>query len=154
MPKKYKYKIGDWVEFKKHIKVNSGSGERYVYEIGTHRSIRGQICGAVTRYIGEIKVEEWDYHINSATLIKRKAVILYQVKQGMTNVPYEVREEDIQLIESLGFSILGKLPWRYVPYEKFHKQLARENALSQPRDSKGRFIRGYIVRHIPKAVGE
>ena len=23
MPKKYKYKIGDWVEFKKHIKVNS-----------------------------------------------------------------------------------------------------------------------------------
>lgn len=150
MPKKYKYKIGDWVEFKKHIKVNSGGGERYAYEVGTFRSIRGQICGAVIRYIGEIKVEEWDYHNNNAMLVKREAVILYQVKQGMTNVPYEVKEKDIKKLDALDLHSvkITKLPWRYVPNGKFHKELARENALSQPRDSKGRFM-----RHVLKAVG-
>jgi len=30
MSKKYKYKIGDWVEFKKYIKVNSMDDERFL----------------------------------------------------------------------------------------------------------------------------
>ena len=39
MPKKYKYKIGDWVEFKKYIKIVSQSGERYAYEVGRDKQI-------------------------------------------------------------------------------------------------------------------
>lgn len=147
MPKKYKHKIGDWVEFKKYIKIVSQSGERYAYEVGRDKPIVGQICGAITRFIGDIKTHEWDYHSNSAYLVIRKSVTLYQVKDGMVNIPYEVKEEDIILEPN--YSDFGyKLPWKNNHFSKMHKKLAREYAARQQRDSKGRF-----VYHMSKAVG-
>lgn len=151
MSKKYKYKIGDWVKFKKHIRVNSYGGERYAYEVGTSESIKGQVCGAVTRYIGDIKTHEWDYHANDAYLVIEKSITLYQVKDGMTNVPYEVKEEDIIKLDALDLHSFGitKLPWRNSHISEMHKRLAKEYADRQPRDNKGRF-----VHHALKAVGE
>ena len=145
MSKKFKFKIGDWVEFKSHIRVISTDGQRYAYEVGMARPKKGQICGAITRFMGEIKTHDWDFHNDHAFLEIRKSITLYQIKEGMINVPFEAREEDITKLKFC----TDVLPWKYVPYSDFERQQAREQAMSQPRDSKGRF-----VRHVLKAVGE
>lgn len=140
MSKKYKYKIGDWVEFKKYIKVNSMDDERFLCDSEMSKPITGQVCGAVIRFIGTIHTESWDYHKESAYLIKKKAIVLYQIKQGMTNVPYEVKEEDIEKIDSL-VAYYGKLklPWRYIAWSIHDKKRMSDDVVDAPRDSKGRF---------------
>jgi len=111
MAKKYKYSIGDWVTFKKFYKVHSHSGERYAHEIGLTKPILGQVCGAVIRYLGKIKTNEYDYHNEYAFLVPEKSIILYQIKTGMINVAHEVKEEDIE--PELNYKDFGyKLPWK------------------------------------------
>lgn len=142
MGKKYKYQIGDWVEFKTYLKVTSSDGKRKAHEIGLAKSKKGQICGAIVRHLGDIKDSE--YGDGPSYLVIRKAVILYQIRDGMINIPYEVREEDIQKILPQ-----KKLPWRKVYISDWEREQMRESAKSQPRDSKGRFI-----RHQLRAVNE
>lgn len=144
MAKKYKFKIGDWVSFKRRYEINSSSGERYAYEIGMHKPIIGQICGAVIRYIGKIKTEDWDYHNQAAVLVPEKSIILYQVRDGMINKPFEVKEEDIKEIDALGLFEAGidEIPWKSVFISKSFREGAAEQAASMKRNDKGQFIPG------------
>ena len=140
MAKKYKFKIGDWVSFKKRYEINSSGGERYAYEIGMHKPIIGQVCGAVIRYIGKIKTEEWDYHNQSAFLVPEKSMILYQIKDGMINKPFEVKEEDITHI---GFTDINlELPWKKVFISKSFRKGATLHAETMERNEKGQFLPG------------
>lgn len=147
MGKKYKYKIGDWVEFKTYLKVRSSDGKRCAHEVGLAKSRKGQICGAIVRHLGDIKNYHWDDHspIDQNYLVIRKAVILYQVRDGMINIPYEVREEDLQQVFAPDVKHPKmRLPWRKVRISSWTKQQLSSKANAQQRDSKGRFIRLHL----------
>lgn len=149
MGKSYKYKIGDWVEFKTYIKVSSCDGRREAHEIGLARPKFGQVCGAIVRHLGRIKSHEWDYHNDQAFLVIRKAIILYQVRDGMINIPFEVKEEDLKKIDDLDIhgaflSSHKVLPWKKTYLSKWHKEFMSNQAKSQPRDAKGKFIRHHL----------
>jgi hypothetical protein len=138
MTKKYKYSIGDWVTFKKFYKVHSDSGERYAHEIGLIKPILGQVCGAVIRYLGKIKTNEYDYHNEYAFLVPEKSITLYQIKTGMINVAHEVKEEDI---EAVGFTDVDlKLPWKKSWASKRYKEEMSEAANDRLRNAQGHFI--------------
>jgi hypothetical protein len=147
MGKKYKYQIGDWVGFKTYIKVASSDGHRKAYEVGLAKEKFGQICGAIVRHLGDIKSYE-DFSGRDNYLVIRKAVILYQVRDGMINIPFEIREEDIRCIEEAHY-VHKKIPWKKVYISDWEREQMRESAKTQPRDSKGRF-----VRHHLRAVNE
>jgi len=136
MGKKYKFSIGEWVQFKKYYKVSSCNGERYAYEIGLRKPIIGQISGAVIRYIGKIKNEDWDYHKEHGILVSKKPIILYQIKTGMINVAYEVKEADI----SLHVDIPLRLPWKKGYYDKSLRNLMADYAADRVRNEKGHFL--------------
>ena len=142
MGKKYKYLIGDWVTFKRHYKVSSSDNQRYAYEIGMSKPILGQICGAVVRYIGKIKTEEYDYHNQYAVLVPEKSLILYQIKTGMINIAYEVKEEDIKPATALDLFEAGieKLPWKETCLSKSMRNLMSEYAADRTRNEKGHFL--------------
>jgi len=146
MGKSYKYKIGDWVEFKTYLKVTSCDSKRQAHQIELAKSKIGQICGAIIRHLGDIKTDQYDYHNDQAYLIIRKAIILYQVRDGMINVPYEVREEDLKKMDALDLHSAGikNIPWRKVYLSKWHKEFMSNQAKSQQRDNKGRFIRIHL----------
>lgn len=146
MGKSYKHEIGDWVDFKTYLKVTSCDGKRQAHKIELVRSKIGQICGAIVRHLGDIKSDEEDYHNFNSFLIIRKAVVLYQVRDGMLNVPYEVREEDIRKIDALDLHSAGikKLPWKKVQLTEWARKALSQQAKSQQRDAKGRFIRYHL----------
>jgi len=139
MGKKYKFSIGEWVQFKKYYKVSSCNGERYAYEIGLRKPIIGQISGAVIRYIGKIKNEDWDYHKEHGILVSKKPIILYQIKTGMINVPHEVKEEDIDSYFPFT-DIPPKLPWKKGYYDKSLRNLMADYAADRVRNEKGHFL--------------
>lgn len=143
MGKPYKFEIGDWVEFTTYLKVVSQDGHRKAHEIGLAKPKFGQICGAIVRHLGDIQDSEFKYGQNY--LIIRKAVILYQVRDGMTNVPFEVREEDLKKTDPK----LKRIPWRKVNLTVWARERLSVAAKAQPRDSKGKFIRHHL-----KAVNE
>lgn len=151
MAKKYKYKIGAWVAFKKYIQVTTYDGTREEHEIGLARVKIGRICGAIIRHLGKIHTEEYDYHNDNPTLVIRKAVILYQVRDGMINKPFEVREEDLKKLDELDLHTAGikEIPWKRRYFSTWERDALAAKANSTPRDSKGRFLRKHL-----KAVGE
>lgn len=142
MAKKYKHLIGDWITFKKYYKVHSSSGERYAHEIGLTKPILGQVCGAIIRHLGKIKTHEYDYHNESAFLVTEKSMILYQIKTGMINIPYEVKEEDIEPATALDLfeADIEKLPWRKSWATKRDREGMAEAANDRLRDSQGKFL--------------
>lgn len=142
MAKKYKHLIGDWVTFKRFYKVHSDGGERYAHEVGLSKPILGQVCGAVIRHLGKIKTTEYDYHNEYAYLVYEKSLILYQIKNGMINVAYEVKEEDIEPATALDLfeADIEKLPWKKSWATKRNKEGMREAANDQPRNTQGQFI--------------
>jgi len=143
MAKKYKFKIGDWVKFKKRYEIHSSSGERYAYEIGMHKHIIGRVCGAVIRYLGKIKTDEYDYHNQAAYLVPEKSIILYQIRDGMINVPFEVKEEDIEeapLLDRYAAEI-EELPWKNVFISKSFREDSAKHAASMPRNAGGQFLK-------------
>ena len=143
MAKKYKFKIGNWVSFRKHYTVHSSDDKRYSQEIGRHKPIIGQICGAVIRHLGKIETEEYDYHNLGAYLVPNKSLILYQIRDGMINVPYEVKEEDIKKVDQLDLFNIGifDLPWKNAHISEPFKKAAAKQAESMPRNSKGQFTK-------------
>jgi hypothetical protein len=145
MGKKYKYQIGDWVEFKTYVKVVSQDGCRTANVIGLAKPKTGLICGAIIRHLGDIHDSGFKYGQNY--LVIKKTITLYQVRIGMINVPFEIREEDIRLIEKA--HLLKVIPWRKTQLSPWAKERLSKAAKSQLRDSKGRF-----VRHVLKVVGE
>lgn len=149
MGKKYKYQIGDWVAFDTHLKVVSVDGHRKAHEINFANEKIGQICGAKVRHLGDIE-DEGSVPYGTSYLIIRKAVILYQIRTGMLNIPFEVRENDIRCIEQARF-VHKKLPWKKVQLSNWAREQLSKAAKAQPRDSKGKFIR-YQLRAI--AVNE
>ena len=76
-------------------------------------------------------------------LIIRKAVVLYQVKTGMLNIPFEVREDDLTKLDALDLHArnIKRLPWKKVQLTNWAREQLSKAAQSQPRDSKGKFIR-------------
>lgn len=143
MGKKYTYKIGDWVSFDKCIMVHSQEGERYAHEVGFSKRKLGQICGAIVRYLGEIRHKEWDYKKDHGFLVIRKSVIMYQVRNGMINVPFEVLEKDLMGVQFMHppFTKKPNMPWKHVHYSESLRKHMAQIAKDQPRDSKGRFTR-------------
>lgn len=135
MAKKYKYTIGNWVEFKKHYKVSSSDGKRFAYEIGMHKPITGQIAGAINRYIGKLKTHYWDHHNEHPYLVIDKSITFYLIKTGMINVAYEVKEEDIVSIYKC-----SKLPWKENNWNKSTRLLMADYAADRVRNTKGEFI--------------
>jgi len=143
MGKSYKFKIGDWVKFKKYYKVATSEGERYAYEIGLSKPIIGKICGAVIRHLGKIEIDQYDYHAHHPYLVPNASMILYQIRTGMINVPYEVKEEDIEAASGLDkyAADIEELPWKYVYVSQMFRNEASEYAKDMPRDENGKFLK-------------
>ena len=142
MAKKYKHLIGDWVTFKRFYKVHSDGGERYAHEVGLSKPILGQVCGAVIRHLGKIKTTEYDYHNEYAYLVYEKSMILYQIKQGMINVAYEVKEEDIEPATALDLfaADIEKLHWKKSWATKRDREEMSKATNDQLRDTQGKFV--------------
>lgn len=104
-PKQYKFDLGDWVEARAavvfhykeklpRIDLFKSNRIRHRYEFDPKYRKQGRIVGIIMRGEGELT----DYGSHDIEFVTTKKVVLYKVTQGMTNIPFEVLEKDLELI--------------------------------------------------------
>ena len=137
--KKIKFDIGDWVEAKAVVSF----GYSFVYGEENKRRMfldevkrKGRIVGMVYRCLG-IGQPHFGFDCPSTIKIQSK-VLVYQIRDGMINIPFECLEEDLTKIlpEDFPFCKSYQIPWT----DEDRRQMA-EYVKDQPRDSKGRWTK-------------
>lgn len=142
---KTKFDIGEWVEAEANVYFNYGykdeketgspnKREMFRQEVSGRRAKKkGRIVGMSYRNIGIVKRGYYD-EPNTFTTTKR--VLVYLIKEGMINKPFNCLPEDLK-----------RIPAEEFPFCKSHKAWTKEmrKALSEdskefPRDEIGRFI--------------
>lgn len=157
--KELKFEIGDWVEFdhvaklfiEKKLVGHNRLLKRFIERVDIERKV-GQIVGAIYRFEGEVTPERitasWeDYYPGYLEVDGSKLV--WQVRTGFLNKPYEVFEEDIKLLIIREFAEIAKLPWKDCGWNEYTKKIASDqmkewyakNPNEFSRDSKGRFCK-------------
>lgn len=134
--KKYKFKIGDCVEVYASMVPVYRDGKRLISRVPIYEPKKGIICGMKRRVEGKIVgsnhyglLDDYD----PPYLNPEKVILLYQVKQGMLNVPMEVLEEDIKFIPAF------QIPMLFSEWNKRERERLSEYSKHFPRDEKGRF---------------
>lgn len=152
MAKKYKYKIGDWVEVRNVVRfVYFEDKKRKMIRDSSDndfKSFIGQIVGYKYCYTGNVIFEEDGYKYFS----QDKAIGVWLVRRGLINKSMFVRENDL----SLCLSQDHVLPIKFVtsiPWDDSAKEVMRQEALNMKRDKKGRFLKNEklknFFKHIP-----
>ena len=138
--KKPRFKIGEWVRAENTVKFD--------YNINNERipikqdSVNGVIVGATTRFVGKGN--------GYGKLYIEKALLVWQIRQGYSNKPYEALDEDVVSLENNldenDDTILLKsdIPFRYNSEWHGIGAFKRRTAMSLDsqhftRDEKGRF---------------
>jgi hypothetical protein len=137
MKTKPKFQIGDWVKCKAYVTFGYDHEQRAVDK--THKPIIGQIVGAKRKFMGQYKPGGYD---DQAYLSVSSSVIVWLVRDGYLNKPYEVLEEDIELQEVVQ-NTFKKIPWRKtnMAWDDSDKAELRKLMKDIPRDSKGRWLK-------------
>jgi len=163
--KKYKYKIGDWVEVEAIVNFYyDGGNQRQIQRIS--KIFIGQVCGIRNRFLGKyIGGDSSGYSLDDydpAYLEVDKTIEVYLVTEGMMNKPHMVLEEGMV---SSSKGILSdkerKLPKKYIPFSYKDKKTLSElmkdmsKKFPLPRDEKGRFVEAkfnYKTNQYEKAI--
>lgn len=140
---KYKFKIGDWVEVKSIVKFDYNENmQREI--IKKEKKFIGQVCGLRKRHLGELKnypTHSYCGDYDPPYLKVEEVVEVYLVTIGMINLPYEVLEEDIRLLDNSMYEYYARrLPKKYCYISDKTRKILSEYSKDFLRDSKGRFI--------------
>jgi len=146
--KKPRFKIGEWVRAENTVTFCSNlepNNPERVMAFGA--SLNGVVVGSTTRFIGAIMNNR---HFENASLINRKSVQVWQIRQGYSNKPYEALNEDVVSLENDksddGIILLkGDIPFRYNSEwygvnGGVNRQNLSDNMKFVERDEKGRFV--------------
>lgn len=138
---KTKFDIGDWVKTKTIVYFDYDYLEDYKKKLFIKRKMfrmltkrKGRIVGMTYRNIGERKEEFW---MEQAIFKTTKRILVYLVKEGMINKPFECLPKDLKRIkaEEFPFCKSHKVMWT----KEMKKELS-EYSKEFPRDKKGRWI--------------
>ena len=140
---KLKFDIGEWVEAKALVYFNYGyqneqgirsHDRREMFRL-PHQQRKGRIVGMSYRNIGIIK-RTHDYNEPNYFAITKR-VLVYLVKEGMINKPFNSLPEDLKRIpaEEFPFCKSHKIIWT-----KKNRKDFSEYSKCFPRDEKGRFV--------------
>lgn len=137
--KNLKYQIGNFVVVSK-IQMRDKQGSAVTWRkclcyIATASRL-GQVVGLCIRFDGYMSR-------NDAFFIPTKSHQFWLVRFGLTNRAVEVAEEDMRL--AVGDY---ELPYRW-PVQKMsdrNKQYLREDSKNWPRDARGRWVAGPVVK--------
>lgn len=144
MKVKPKFQIGDWVSIKAYVKFDYPNDIRTPFSHKLEKPIIGQIVGARMKFLGQYKSGGYD---DQAHLAVSGSVIVWLVRDGYLNKPYEVLEEDVSYYRLLDIRLIHKstpvLPWRKtnMTWTESDKADLREIMKDVPRDSKGRWLK-------------
>ena len=138
MAKKYKYKIGDWVEVRNVV--------RFVYVDQRRKMIRessdedfqsfiGQIVGYKQCFTGRVYNDDGYKYFS-----QDKAIGVWLVRQGLINKSLYVRENNLSLCPSQDH-VLPKKFMLTTPWTDAAKEVMRQEAMHMKRDKKGRFLK-------------
>jgi hypothetical protein len=146
-----KFKIGDWVEFRRYAEFFHNSVERSVVMKETPEPFRGIIAGATFRYTGDIKDEGVPYDDGGYEkgyfqryLNTRKTNLLWEVKLGLTNKPTLVFTQDLTLLfrweeKGLQFPPKWKFPDKFGYYDEKMREELRKIIKDVPRTANGKW---------------
>jgi hypothetical protein len=159
MKTKPRFQIGEWVRASSYVKFNyDKSSKRVVDKTRLEQPIIGQIVGARRKFLGsffgggvyhsgEYGVDtDWD----EPCLQVSGSMIVWLVRDGYLNKPYEVLEEDVEPWYDTHERCIRfknakdpKLPWRKtnMTWTDSDKADLRKIMKDVPRDSKGRWIK-------------
>jgi hypothetical protein len=141
---KPKFQIGDWVRVKAYVEFNYDHEKRVADKTNLEKPIIGQIVGARRKFLGQYKSGGYD---DPAYLAVSGSIIVWLVRDGYLNKPYEVLEEDVSYYRLLDIRIIHKstpiLPWRKtnMTWSESDKADLRKIMKDVPRDSKGRWVK-------------
>jgi hypothetical protein len=143
---KPKFQIGDWVRVKAYVKFDYPNNVRTPLSQKLEKPIIGQIVGARMKFLGKFVSGGYD---NQSYLAVSGSVIVWLVRDGYLNKPYEVLEEDVELLTYEYWAqctkLIGKinLPWRKtnMTWTDSDKADLRKIMKDVPRDSKGRWVK-------------
>lgn len=143
--KKPRFKIGEWVRAENTVTFCSNfepNNPERVMAFGA--GLNGIIVGATTRFLGIVMDNGLD---EGASLINRKAIKVWQIRQGYSNKLYEALDEDVVSLENSDDGIMllkSDIPFRYNSEWHGIGAFKRRTAMSLDsqhftRDEKGRF---------------
>jgi len=135
---KPKFQIGDWVKSDAHYtKYRLAATSGWVRKV-TEKPIVGRITGGCWKHSGITRGGNgWEEDYEGRYLEVKETHFLYEVKEGFTNKPKYVAEEDIVVTF---FDPSDDVPFRKVNVSEADRKFQSEQAKSWPRDEKGRFI--------------
>ena len=140
MKVKPKFQIGDWVSIKAYVKFDYPNDIRTPLSHKLEKPIIGQIVGARMKFLGKFVSGGYD---DQSYLAVSGSVIVWLVRDGYLNKPYEVLEEDVFPDYAMHSEWDRKLPWRKtnMTWTDSDKADLRKLMKDVPRDSKGRWIK-------------
>jgi hypothetical protein len=147
MKVKPKFQIGDWVSVRAYVKFDYPNDIRTPLSHKLEKPIIGQIVGARMKFLGKFVSGGYD---DQSYLAVSGSIIVWLVRDGYLNKPYEVLEEDVELHhdtheECFRFTHAKdpKLPWRKtnMTWTESDKADLRKLMKDVPRDSKGRWLK-------------
>jgi len=142
--KKIEFDIGEWVEAKAIVHFNYGyqndykirspnKREMFRQELGARKK-KGRVAGMSYRNIG---IRKRDYYNEQAIFTTTKRILVYLIKEGMINKPFECLPKDLKKIPPEEFPFCKSYQMKWTEEDR---EAASEYANSQMRDSKGRFV--------------
>ena len=138
MAKKYKYKIGDWVEVRNIVNfVYFGQTRKMVRAVNDEDFIPfiGQIVGYKYCFTGKTYDDDGYKYFS-----QDKAIGVWLVRRGLMNKSKLVRENNLSLCPSQNH-VLPKKFVSTTPWNDDAKKVMRQEALHMKRDKKGRFLK-------------
>lgn len=138
---KTEFDIGEWVEAKAIVYFDYDYPENRAKKPILKRKMfkqkitkKGIVSGMSYRNIGERKEPYWNEQAEFKTT---KRILVYLIKEGMINKPFECLEKDLKKIlpEKFPFCKRHKVIWT-----KEMRQEMSNYAKEFPRDKKGKFI--------------
>lgn len=136
MARKYKYKIGDWVEVRNFVRfMYVGNKRKMVRESDDFEPFIGQIVGYKYCSIGTCYNEDE----GARSFSTEKSIGVWLVRRGLMNRSRYVRENDLSLCPEQDH-ILPKKFIPSAPWTDAAKEVMRQEALHMKRDKKGKFL--------------
>lgn len=143
MAKKYKYKIGDWVEVRNVVRfVYIKQKRKMVRESNDFEPFIGQIVGYKYCFTGQTFNDDGFKYFS-----QDKAIGIWLVRRGLINKSRYVRENDLSLCPSQNH-ILPKKFISSIPWNDSAKEVMRQEVLHMKRDKKGRFLKEQKLKPI------
>jgi len=149
--KKCKYKIGDWV-FVRHKReaiyrsVGADYEWRYYHRLIGHTALHNPSWGQIVGCCRLVEGMREDLGEDGRCFKAEKSYTFWEVRLGMINKPIACAEEDFDYVAP---PVPLQLPYSHqeqAPWTETSRQVMREEASKQSRDSRGRWVSAVQVR--------